>query len=331
MTLRVFSILLLTLVLQACGGGGGNSNSGGDKAGSKEAHFIQPDRVADYVESFQTQYDQIKLTLDGREYPVEFYDMSREEKIIVVKFEEGLLTFGFDFDNETPIATSFRIDRADDQLDHKALTLTSEGDNFRLEGTLEEPVTQGLYNVEFVFNEALLSAGNASFRLDEARTTAYVNGALGTSSYIKLKALLESAPGLKTLVLENVEGSVNDAINLHTSRLVRTAQLTTEVRDGGEAHSGGIDLFSAGYRRVYQDGATLGVHSWCCTDQGQDAGKLSKSDARHAPYLTFSREMLGDTLGPDFYFFTLEAAPASGIHKMTRAEVETYLLADQPK
>ncbi|BDY04159.1 hypothetical protein [Ferrimonas sp. YFM] len=330
MTLRVFSVLLLTLALQACGGGS-SGNSDNDKASTKEAHFIQPDKVAAYVANFQSQYDQIKLTLDGKEYPVEFYDMSQKEKLIVVKFAEGVLTFGFDFDKETPIATSFKIDRVGDELSHKAITVTSEGDNFKMEGSVEEPVTQGLYNVEFVFNEALLSAGNASFRLDEAKTTAFVNGALGTSSYIKLKALLENNPGLKTLVLENVEGSVNDAINLHTSRLVRNAQLTTEIRKGGEAHSGGVDLFSAGYHRVYQDGATLGVHSWCCTDKGQDAGKLSKDDAQHAPYLTFSREMLGDTLGPDFYFFTIQAAPASGIHKMTRAEIDKYLLADQPR
>jgi len=38
-------------------------------------------------------------------------------------------------------------------------------------------------------------------------------------------------------------------------------------------------------------------------------------------------EMLGPDIGPDFYFYTLAAAPASSIHRMTPEEVETYGLA----
>ena len=96
----------------------------------------------------------------------------------------------------------------------------------------------------------------------------------------------------------------------------------------GEAYSGGVDLYAAGYKRVYQPGGKLGVHSWCCVD-GKDAGQLGRDHSAHGSQLTFVREMLGETLGPEFYFFTIEAAPIDGIHLMTQDEINKYFLANQ--
>lgn len=337
MKIKFFALLAVAAMLQACSGSGGSNNSVSEP---KEVHGIQPDKVAEYVERFKTLNAQIKLTLDGKESAVEFLDMDDEDKQVYVKFNQGVLIFGFDMDKEQPIASDFTIFKGDTSdieallkkpsqvLLHKEMTLTRSGDNFEFDGMLEDKDTTGLFPVKFVLNESLFGAGNASFELSKNKDSVLVSGALGTSSYVKLKQLLDNNPSLKTLVLVNVEGSVNDDINMHTGRLVRNAQMTTEIRDGGEAYSGGVDLFAAGYRRVYHDGAKLGVHSWCCKD-GKDAGQLSKNDPAHGAQLTFFREMLGKTLGPDFYFYTIQAAPAAGIHVMTKSEVDKYLLVGQ--
>ena len=126
--------------------------------------------------------------------------------------------------------------------------------------------------------------------------------------------------------MQNISGSVNDAINLHTGRLVRNAEMTTIVPFDGDINSGGVDLFAAGFKRIYTTGGKVGVHSWCCV-KGKSADKLSKDNSAHGAQLTFVREMLGEELGPDFYFFTLSAASFDSIHVMTKAELDKYLIS----
>ena len=88
-----------------------------------------------------------------------------------------------------------------------------------------------------------------------------------------------------------------------------------------------MDLFAAGFKRKYVVGGKVGVHAWCC-EKGKSAHLLSKTDPAHGAQLTFVREMLGKELGPEFYFFTLNAAPASDIYIMTNDELKKYLISN---
>jgi len=45
--------------------------------------------------------------------------------------------------------------------------------------------------------------------------------------------------------------------------------------------------------------------------------------------LAYFSEMLGNKLGPDFYFYTLEAAQFDSIHYMTDEEIKKWNIATE--
>lgn len=172
--------------------------------------------------------------------------------------------------------------------------------------------------------ELAFGTGTSTFEI--VGTEAIVRGALGSHSFTQMEFLLENHPEVNTLVLADIRGSVNDEVNVETGRLVRNAGLSTHVPADGEIYSGGVDLFAAGVQRTVESGAILGVHAWCCGPNGESAHELGQDDPVHATQLAYFSEMLGDTAGPSFYFFTLESAPFDGMHTMTDEELAEHLL-----
>lgn len=320
------------LLLQACGGSN-NSKSTTDKVviadlPIKEVHEIQPDKVAAYVAGFKQQNAQVELQFEGVKYAIAFDDFGEDQKTAIATFERGEVTFGFDKNKNKPLASLIIVIKnhaGNTTLKDVGITLTPEGDNFIYEGNVEHPNTKGLFDVRMVINESLFSAGDSSIQV-WANNTAALNGTLGTETYIQVNDFINNNPNVDTLILQNIDGSVNDAINMHTGRLIRNAKLTTVVEANGDINSGGVDLFAAGFKREYNKGGKVGVHSWCCV-KGKSAHLLPKGDPAHGAQLTFVREMFGNELGPEFYFFTLNAAPASDIHVMTEAELNKYLIS----
>lgn len=327
--LSVCVVVSIGLFLQACGG---SSKSTVDKvvktpAPAKEVHSIEPDKIAAYVSDFKIKNALVELQFEGKQYGIAFADFGADKKSVIAKFERGFVVFGFDQDEEKPLATLTIIIKnhaGDTVLNGTNITLTSEGDNYVYEGNVKNMLTQHLFNIRLVINESLLGAGNSTVSVQG--NTATLNGTLGTKTYIQLDELLKNNTKIDTLILQEIDGSVNDAINMHTGRLIRHAKLTTVVKANGNINSGGVDLFAAGFKREYNNGGKVGVHSWCCVN-GKSAHLLSKDDASHGAQLTFFREMLGNELGPEFYFFTLNAAPASDIHLMTESELNKYLIS----
>ncbi|MEM9250548.1 MAG: alpha/beta hydrolase [Pseudomonadota bacterium] len=138
-------------------------------------------------------------------------------------------------------------------------------------------------------------------------------------------AVLARHPQADTLVLRSIAGSVDDDANLAFSRAVRSAGLDTVVPGDGMVASGGTDLFLAGVRRTIEPGACVGVHSW---GSGFTSGAtVPRSDPVHEAYLSYYDDMEIDR---NFYWFTLEAAPADAMHWMTAAETRTFGMATEP-
>lgn len=335
----IVSALAISLTLVGCGGSKSNSTTTQPTTpvvttpAPAEVHSIQPADVASYVENYVQQRNQLSLQLDGINTEFSFVDMAMEQQLIITRVSQGVLLIGFDFDEEKalPNLTLYKssatdlntiLENPETILSGTDITLSESDDNAVYQGSLISSDNQQNVNIRLVVNESLLTGGDSKIRLSGEE--AYITGTLGTQFYIQLTELIAQNPEVKTLVLENIQGSINDAINMHSGRLVRNAQLTTLMPADGEAHSGGVDLFASGFKRVYQAGGKLGVHSWCCVD-GKHAGELSKDHEAHGAQLTYVREMLGTELGPEFYFFTLEAAPFDGIHLMTQAEIDKYL------
>lgn len=146
--------------------------------------------------------------------------------------------------------------------------------------------------------------------------------ASGTIDHTTLGAfeeIIDDNPGIKTLVLQNIEGSVDDDANVVFSRVVRDEGFDTVVPSNGLVASGGTDLFLAGNRRVLEPGACVGVHSW--GGGGFVAAELPEGHPEHDRYLDYFADIGVD---PAFYWFTLDAASEYEMHWMTAAEANRF-------
>ena len=175
-------------------------------------------------------------------------------------------------------------------------------------------------NVRFDFNEALIGSGASKLKVRDGQ--AFLSGTLGTVTYDQVKDLIKKHPEINTITLTDVEGSVNDAVNMHTGRLVREAGLNTRVLADSEIASGGVDLFCAGVKRFAEKGARIGVHSW--GGNGYTATDIPTDHPDHRFQIAYFKQVLGEQHGPKFYFYTLQAAPFDGIHWMSVKEINDW-------
>jgi len=148
-----------------------------------------------------------------------------------------------------------------------------------------------------------------------------VNGVSCDGSPEAFNLMYKSNPQIKSLYLGDIEGSVDDTANLELGNLIRDKGLDTTVDAKSHITSGGVDLFASGLKRNWSSGAKIGVHSW--SDGTKDGSSYPKDDASHTMYIEFYKKM---GISPDFYWFTLNAAPSNGMHYMTDDEVAKYLL-----
>ena len=153
----------------------------------------------------------------------------------------------------------------------------------------------------------------------------YVSGVLTTNTHEKFKEVMADNPGITRLVLDYIEGSSDDDANFPLYADVRARGLETYLKANSEVYSGGVDLFVAGKTRLMEQGAKIGVHSW--SDGTKDAAEYPRTSPEHTKYRSYVQAMLGTD---DWYWFTIYAAPAEGMHVMTDAEIEQYGLLTSP-
>lgn len=332
--LKSFFIATIAVVfMQACGGGS-KSTTTPEVVIPEPAvvHILQPDKVPEYIANFKQSNAQVVFEFDGELSKIEFLSAGPGNMSVFATYESGLINIGLDindFDNIKPIASLSVIQTdangvVEEEYASSNIEVSVQGDNFVYSGTVIDEATQGLFNVRVVINESFFDAGNSTVKVEG--TKALVNGTLGTKTYIQIDELINNHPEVTTLELQLIDGSINDEINMHTGRLIRNAQLTTVIPATGDVNSGGVDLFAAGFKREYDTGGKVGVHSW--SDGTTSAHLLSKDDPAHGAQLTYFREMLGNELGPEFYFFTIDAAPAESVHVMTYNELTQYLISE---
>jgi len=176
-----------------------------------------------------------------------------------------------------------------------------------------------------LFQQAYLTLDGAEtatfyFKEDQtSRDTVYMRGDIYKGTLEDIQTLFIDYPNLTTLVMEDVPGSIDDEANLLASREIRKHKINTYVPMGGMIASGGTDMFLAGVKRGVHPTASLGVHSWW---MGQKkAIEYPKDDEVHKIYLDYYKEM---NIPEEFYWFTLEIAPADEMHWMTAEELIKY-------
>ncbi len=196
---------------------------------------------------------------------------------------------------------------------------------FNITGTLTPVVGGKESSFKMKAGEALTGIGNTT--LEIKGTEVYLNGTLGTKGYAQFRDLIKNHPEVTTIVLQNVPGSINDAVNMHTGRIIREAGLNTKVLADSQISSGGVDLFCAGKERIVNKGARLGIHSW--GGNGLSADQVAKDHPAHQYQLAYFTMCLGKENGPGFYFRTLEAAPAGEMHWMSDTEIKEWTVSTQ--
>ncbi|MGB0799157.1 MAG: alpha/beta hydrolase [Planktomarina sp.] len=163
----------------------------------------------------------------------------------------------------------------------------------------------------------------ADFRLSGENLV--VSGVLGSRTPGRFERIMADNPQITRLVLGYIEGSEDDQAMSKMLLRVRALGLETYLLADSEIYSGGVDLFVAGKTRRMEAGAIIGVHSW--SDGRRDASDFPRTSHEHDMMRGYVAEMLGSE---DWYWFTIYAAPADGMHVMTDAEIEEYGLLTSP-
>ena len=171
--------------------------------------------------------------------------------------------------------------------------------------------------------------GEPSLTLSPEGNRFIARGVIDETSPEVVRNALAAHPNVRTVVMQYVPGSVDDDANLVASRLLHEAGVTTIVPSGGLVASGGTDMFLAGTTRHTGPGACLGVHSWASgfgpfTTEGRD---LPRDAPEHQAYLDYYTAIGVD---PAFYWYTLEAASADGVHYMRPDELRRYGMSTGP-
>lgn len=149
---------------------------------------------------------------------------------------------------------------------------------------------------------------------------AIMTGVIDDTTPDEVLYLIEDHPNVDTIIMLDVEGSVDDEYNIEASLLIYEYSFTIIVPSNGVIASGGVDFFFAGAVRIIEPGGQLGVHSWA-DSEGIDGDDLPRNHPDHFLYLDYF-DAIG--ISPDFYWFTLSAASPEDIHWMTAAEIQLY-------
>lgn len=152
-----------------------------------------------------------------------------------------------------------------------------------------------------------------------------MNGVSATNTPYHFDNIIKDNPNATLLIMMDCPGSEDDDANLLAARKIRKAGLNIHATATSELASGAVDMFFAGVKRTMEQGAKFGVHSW--SDGQNEATDFPRGHAQHQPYIDYFIEMgLSQQQSEDFYYFTINAASADGLHWMTQAEIDKYSL-----
>ena len=158
--------------------------------------------------------------------------------------------------------------------------------------------------------------------------TVEMDGTIGSSSLTNFNSLEAAFPNVNKIDIINCDGSSDDEINLQLSEKVHQKGINIHLMDNGEIASGGVDFFIAGIQRTKGTNTRIGVHSWA--GDGVTATDFPVGHANHLPYINYYVSVgFTQQEAEDFYYFTINAAPANSIHWMTDAEITQYHLITQ--
>ena len=299
---------------------------------------ISAEEVAGVVdERFKLSSDS-KVTIEGQQWNVDFFQSNHS--YLTVGFNGGekikLKSSKLSSSDKSPISVLLdghfktKSDSGESEIIH-----TSKGRgkvHFKNDGTilatgkLRPKTGKGEKRpFEIQLHESILSLGNS--KLEIKGNEAFLSGELGVRTYRQIKNMITDHPDVRTITLTEIEGSVDDEINLHAGRLIREAGLTTKVTKDSKVHSGGVDLLCAGLKRIIETGAVLEVQTR--NNMSIEGVTYPKDHPAHQHHLTYFQEMLGEKAGSKYYFLTIRASPAKYVPRLTAQQIKKWNLATE--
>ncbi|KAA0452457.1 MAG: alpha/beta hydrolase [Candidatus Thioglobus sp.] len=145
----------------------------------------------------------------------------------------------------------------------------------------------------------------------------------------QLKRIFVKNPNINTIIMGEVEGSVDDEANLQAAKFIAKKALTTKLLKNSMVASGGTDFFLAGKKRIIENGAQVGVHSW--SDGFNNATYFPKGHEFHQPYIDYYQAIGWSKADAEkFYYYTINAASSDEIHTMSNKELKEYKIVTEP-
>lgn len=161
------------------------------------------------------------------------------------------------------------------------------------------------------------------FNISSNQKAIILNGTINSSAFDKFTTLSSKYPQAKTIEIVNCDGSINDEVNLKLAKYIHAKGFDTYLRDNGLVASGGTDLFLAGRKRTKGKNTKIGVHSW--SGLLKTATDFPKGHKNHLPYIKYYQAIgMTKKKAEEFYYFTINSAPADTMHWMTKQEIVKY-------
>ncbi len=175
------------------------------------------------------------------------------------------------------------------------------------------------------------------FTVSDDGLSAEVEGTIVDTTLQDFEKMTNQYPNLQTLDLVDVPGSdvsgdVESDTALDLGREIYTKGINTHLVDDGFVASGGTDLLASGKRVTVGKNPEIGVHAWDGGFEGNPNGsawdiKNDEQHIEHQKYLRYYEDIgFSKQKAKNFYFFTIRSAKPSGIHNMTIAEINQYLI-----
>lgn len=294
---------------------------------------IPRDQLDSHVSGFMTDIGDASLSLGKQVLQIVHLDIDNDVAFLFIKDRQALVQLDWDPDTMQPVnggdlyvmhgPIPFNLEKLSfddmDAIEATVSSVTADDAGVSLSADIHNGSDEQTLFVQFPYE--LQAAGDVRIDIAEQGTRMTLQGELGYRAYTEIRRAINQYPNLKTIDLLYVPGSLSDEINTYTGELIRQAGLDTYVPANGLIASGGVDLFAAGVHRVVQQGAQLGVHSWCCDDDGRPADAIPDSDPAHNYLVNYLSAMMGKNKGRAFYYFTIHAAPFEGTHFMSTDEM----------
>ena len=166
------------------------------------------------------------------------------------------------------------------------------------------------------------------FTVQSDDVTLQMDGTINKNSKECFDDLIKQYPNITTINIVNCDGSSDDEVNLQLSKEVHSRGINTHLLDDASIASGGVDFFLAGIKRTRDNNTKIGVHSW--SDGNNSATDFAVGHSNHLPYIDYYKSVgFTQQEAEDFYYFTINAAPANSIHWMTDTEIIQYKMLNQ--